>query len=166
MRHKSLTNSHPWECTETREGYWRANEYDELLRLWPTEGPEALVLFGGSVPGMWLSKRWTPRSDVHHIAEGSNGASRADVTSNLISVCRPVHRWAGRFRSEAMALCMRAKIEKGEWDSDVMHSVFGLDRPGASVAEFIGRKRPFVWPWVEPHFEFCLAWEKSQRGAA
>lgn len=165
MRHRSLTNSHPWEDPAIQEDYRRANEYDELLRFWPTEGAEACVLFGGSAPGMWLSKRWTPRNAIHHVAKGANGASRADVFPNLIALSRTLHDWVEAYRADGMALCMRSKIEKGEWDDAVMKSVFGLERPGASIAEFIGRKRPFVWPWVEPHWQFCIEWERK-RGAA
>ncbi len=134
-------NSHKHVSTTLRDAYKADNSYDELLSLWPQQGTEALVIFGDrDSRGTWLSKRWTERTVVHHIAQGANGADRADVTSNLICLCELIHLWVGRYRADGMALCMRVKIDKGEWDLPEINKVFGLERPGASVAEFIGRR--------------------------
>jgi hypothetical protein len=157
VRRRSLTNSNKHEDPALREAYRQTNPDDELLRYWPTQGAEALVQFQGE--GYWLSKRHTEACDIHHIGKGQ--AQRADVWSNLVAVCRTTHLWLETFVADGMALCMAAKIAKGEWDDGEMRDVLGLWRPGASVAEFIGRKG-FKFAWIAYIHERNREWERQR----
>ena len=135
LRHRSKTNSRPWENLTFRRQYMDGVMWCEVQPLFP---PSELF---GKLPIMMAD-------DPHHICGGANGSQRWDVLTNLIGVSRPVHDWLERYRPEGMVLCIKAKTDKGEYDDAAMKSVLGLTRPGASVFSYI-RIRRMQFDWVQ-----------------
>lgn len=158
-------NANAWENLPLRRQYLAEHAEDELLYLWPGEGREARFVLHELAMPVWLSRRFTPAVCVHHLAKGANGADRVDITSNMVAVSGRTHDWVERYRADGMALCIRAKVDADDWDNDAMRRVFGLDRAGASVIQFVGRKG-FVHDWVRETWEGLVSVERERGWAA
>lgn len=81
----------------------------------------------------WGNKRIDDMQvEPHHIFRGIH---RWDIEPNVIAVCRPVHDYLTdkRYSMNANVLAVWCKIEKGEWDVELMKKCFGGMCPMAAM---------------------------------
>lgn len=109
----------------------RLCEVSELLDEW--DGKEwKKIKRAFDVKGDIVREKWSV--DVHHICSVN---ARVHVWSNLISVCRPVHRFIHDHGFEGRTLCMAVKHRKSELDCDELALVYGkLIKGWLSTLEF------------------------------
>lgn len=65
--------------------------------------------------------------EPHHLF---GGCHRWDIVTNIVAVCRPVHDWCHRNRQCATILAIWVKLEKGEFDRDLLRECMGKDPLG------------------------------------
>lgn len=111
MRRRSLKNSHPERNESFRDAYMGSHFYDELLPYFPCNGCGMAL-----VPGYdkALPQHGTDAVEAHHSWGGRKG--RWDKAWNLIAVCRPVHEFVERHKTDGRVLGLRLKIDQGIWD--------------------------------------------------
>jgi RNA polymerase sigma factor (sigma-70 family) len=143
LRKVSPKNSRIGEDLTFRNEYMARRKGCEVIHLFPGTPQFAQLTFGKIVHRVG---RHASSDDPHHIVAGFG--HRWDVPTNLIAVCRAVHEWLTQYH-DGVWLCLRSKIDNGEFDFKVLNAVIGLHRPGASCIEFFAR-RDLQWDWVEP----------------
>lgn len=114
MRHRSKTNSRKWENLELRFQYMQENPACELA-------PYLIK----HVPGL---RKQETATDPHHLV-GGNGR-RWDLRTNLLAVCRPVHRWCHDHLQDSRVLGIWLKVRKGEFDRDEFRTASGKNVEG------------------------------------
>lgn len=128
MRRVSKTNSRPWENKSLHEEYRQANPYDEIARYFPEWDRGETRIPGASA--MIVSALWTPRTQLHHLAWGHGGNRRWDRVWNLVSVGDATHLFLHANPVDMLALCLHAKIQKGDWDAAEARATLGLNLIG------------------------------------
>lgn len=125
MRNRSRTNSHPHEDVEFREEYRLANHYDEIARLFP-EWDRGWTRIPGK-PATVVRALDTPATQIHHIGWGGQ---RWDVAWNLIALGHWSHVFCHEHKWDGLTLCLKAKIDKGEWNATDARVRLGYDLMG------------------------------------
>lgn len=125
MRHKSPTNSHPYSDDAAWIAYRDANHYCEIAKHFPDWG-------GGwtRIPGTTATivrALDTPAQMTHHIGWGGQ---RWDRKWNMIRVGEHSHQFCHDFKWDGVALCLKEKIAKGEWDAADARQCLGFDLVG------------------------------------
>lgn len=83
--------------------------WDKVRAAWNNPNPDCLYL------------------EPHHIFGGPH---RWDIVSNLVAISRPAHDWCHQERQSATILSIWVKMEKGEFDRDLLRSCMGKDPLG------------------------------------
>lgn len=99
--------------TDLRQRYRDDNGFCEIFHLWPAIGYTGYLNVNAH--------------DVHHISGGILGTPRYDRVTNLISLCRSMHQFCEKHIFDGFALCMAAKMSKGEWDAEGMAQIMHVD---------------------------------------
>lgn len=113
MRHRSKTNSRPWEDLAFRRSYMQENQWCEMS-AW------LVANLKGEANGLMVREA---ASDPHHLI-GGNGR-RWDVRTNLLAVCRRVHLWCHAHLVDSRVLGVWLKVRKDEFDADEFRKVSG-----------------------------------------
>lgn len=128
MRRVSKPNSRPWLSLDTRYDYERENTVCEIARLFP-EWERGWKRIPGSPPTI-VHATETPRTCVHHLAWGHAGNRRWDRVWNLVSIGWHAHLFVHAFPVDGLSICLKAKIEKNEWDAAAARETLGLNLIG------------------------------------
>lgn len=126
MRHRSKTNSRPHEDLIFREEYRDANPFCEIARLFP-EWDRGWTKIPGSPNDTIVRALDTPTTQIHHIGWGGQ---RWDTKWNLIALGGWSHDFCHKNKWDGLALCLKAKIDKGEWNAADAMIRLGYDLMG------------------------------------
>lgn len=86
--------------------------------------------------------------ELHHICGSGNGAKRVDIETNVIMVCRSIHRWLERYKLAGFVLCCYHKQICGELDWGVLQEIKGKLMPGwLETDQIVSECQKF--PWIE-----------------
>lgn len=125
MRFRSPTNSHPYRNDAVRHVYADANRYDELARLFPEWCPGWTTIPG--TVATHVRAHETPATQVHHIAWAGQ---RWDKVWNVISLGDWSHQFCHDHKWDGVALCLKVKLDKHEWNADEARQCLGFDLVG------------------------------------
>jgi hypothetical protein len=147
VRHRSKTNSRPWEDLEFRRRYMSEKPFCELTP-W----------LRANIPA--FRKSLYPQeaaTDPHHIF-GGTAMRRWDLASNLLAVSRTVHIWAHAkdCNIDARILGVWRKMKDGLFDADEFRKV-----TGKFAAGWISLNRPQSEPFV-PLWEELVAYSERE----
>lgn len=122
MKRRSPTNSRPAEDLEFRETYMQHEFEDELLPYFPIYGRGTVMLPGQDIEFKMHGGLYP--LECHHAFGGRMG--RWDREWNLLAVCRTVHDWCERFKTDGRVLAIRRKLDNGEWDEEDAFRCLGM----------------------------------------
>lgn len=137
MRYRS-SNSRPHEDIDFREEYRESNKYDEIARLFP-EWDRGWTRIPGKPLATVVRALDTPATQIHHIGWGGQ---RWDCVWNLIALGFWSHQFCHENKWDGLTLCLKAKIDKGEWDAVSARIRLGYDVMGKLYYETC--KHPFA----------------------
>lgn len=126
MKRRSATNSRPAEDLAFRETYMQHEFEDELLPYFPLFGVRT-VKVPGYAPELMMHNGIYPL-ECHHAFGGRLG--RWDRGWNLLAVCRTVHEFCERYKTDGRVLAIRRKLDKGEWDDAGAIACLGMSPMG------------------------------------
>lgn len=135
MRHRSPTNSRPWECRELYYEYLLNNPVDEISKYFPGDSSNAEIPHQGGKTH--ISRHNATANQRHHITGGIFGAARWDRIWNLVAVGPYTHRFCESYTFDGVVLCVHHKMAKGEWMNEHATETLGWD-----VLGYLETKKP------------------------
>lgn len=132
LRHRSDTNSTPWTDLQVRHEYGYPIKFCEVSRYFPQYDRVHVRI---PAPGSFVQDAYhTTATEIHHITGGILGNRPWDKVWNLVKVSHPVHMFCdpnfGGWVVDGVALCLRCKLDKGEFDHIEACRILGFDPLG------------------------------------
>lgn len=133
MRRVSKKNSRYWVDDALNWEYRQANPYCEVSRYFPNVSRNETRIPG--TPATIVHATETMRDHVHHISMGHSGNRRWDRKWNLLSVGWHAHTFIHDSPVDGLALCLYAKLRKGEWNHAEAFTTLGLNLFGKPLSQ-------------------------------
>lgn len=145
MKRVSTENSRPAEDWEVWSEYLNRpdKQDDELLKYFPAwDRGWVSVTIPPVTTHMHVE---TMSEETHHIFGGRMG--RWDREWNMVRVCKLVHRWCERYKTDGRILALHHKLLKNEWDEADAFKCLGMYPLGWASCQTPEHA------WVVPYWE-------------